>query len=183
VQLNEYVSWVKLDERLRPILIGEERINGPEEQVALGRMCLFYKHMYVNAGVFFAEAFGARPELANDLLRNTNRFDAACAAALAGTGQGEDVAALQERDKQVWRERARHWLEEDLAQWGKLAASDKVGDRALARAAMFRWKQERHLAGIRNKDALQSLPEGERPVFQKLWDDVDAVLKRAGATK
>jgi hypothetical protein len=90
---------------------------------------------------------------------------------------------LQERDKQVWRERARHWLEEDLAQWSKLAASDKPPDRALARAAMLRWKQERYLAGIRNKDALQKLPESERTVFQKLWDDVDAVLKRAGATK
>jgi tetratricopeptide (TPR) repeat protein len=182
VQLNEYVTWVKLDERLRPVLIGEDRFVGPEDQIALGRMCLFFKHLYVSAGVFYAEAFGARPELANDL-RNTNRFDAACAAALAGTGQGEDVAALQERDKQVWRERARHWLEEDLAQWSKLAASDKPPDRAMTRAAMFRWKQERYLAGIRNKDALQKLPEGERAVFQKLWDDVDAVLKRAGATK
>jgi tetratricopeptide (TPR) repeat protein len=181
-QYNEYVSWAKLDERLRPILIGEERINGPEEQVELGRMCLFFKHMYVNAGVFFAEAFGNRPELSNDL-RNTNRYDAACAAALAGTGQGEDVAALQERDKQVWRERARHWLEEDLTLWSKLAASDKAADRALTRAAMFRWKQERYLAGIRNKDALLKLPEGERAVFQKLWDDVDAVLKRAGSIK
>jgi tetratricopeptide (TPR) repeat protein len=182
LQYNEYVSWARLDERLRPILISEERVNGPEEQVELGRMCLFYKHMYMNAGVFFAEAFGNRPELVGDL-RNTNRFDAACAAALAGTGQGEDVAALQERDKQVWRERARHWLEEDLAQWSKLAASDNAADRALTRAAMFRWKQERYLAGIRNKDALLRLPEGERPVFQKLWDDVDVVLKRAGSIK
>jgi tetratricopeptide (TPR) repeat protein len=182
VQLNEYVAWVKLADRLEHVLLGEDRILGPEDQIALGRICLFFKHLYVNAGVFYAEAFGARPELANDV-RNNNRFDAACAAALAGTGQGDDVAALQERDKQVWRERARHWLEEDLAQWNKLAASDNPDDRAMTRAAMFRWKQERYLVGIRNKDALQKLPEGERDVLQKLWDDVDVVLKRAGATK
>jgi hypothetical protein len=133
------------------------------------------KHMYVNAANFYVEAFQTRPELANDL-RLGHRFDAACAAALAGTTPGEDTASLEETDRRIWREQARHWLEEDLAQWAKLAASDKAADRVQTRAVLLRWKLERHLAAVRGKEALLKLQEAERGLWQKLWDDVDGVV-------
>ncbi len=186
-QKAEYQSWEQLDNekpdnnkliyRFPLILTGELRFNGPEEQIAVARLCQFLKHQFNNAAVFYAEAFNLRPEVANDL-RLGYRFDAACAAALAGAGQGEDVASFQELDRQRQRTQARHWLQDDLGLWTKLAASDKGVDRALARAAMLRWKQERAFAGVRGKDALQKLNEGERVAWQKFWDDVDGLVKQ-----
>jgi len=172
----------QLDARLRPVLIGEERVTGPDEQVSLARMCLHYKHMYATAAVFYGDAFAVRPELANDLALE-NRFDAARAAVLAGTGQGEDNSPLSNLDRQTWRERARNWLKENLADLAKLAASDKVAARQAARYALLRWKQERDLRAVRNKEALEKLAEGERVVWQKFWDEVDAVLQQTRQKK
>ncbi len=184
-QYEEYKSWERIldeakkgeNDHLTPVLTEKERLNSAEEMLVYARLCLFYKHLYNNATKFYADAFGIRPELANDL-RLGHRFDAACAAALAGNGEGKDVASFTAIDRQTRREQARRWLAEDLALWTKLAASDKPMDRAQTRAALLRWKQERHLAGVRDKDALAKLSENERAVWQKLWDDVDALMSQ-----
>jgi hypothetical protein len=42
------------------------------------------------------------------------------------------------------------------------------------------WQQDPDLAGIRDKDALAKLPEGERADWLKLWADVEALSKQAG---
>jgi len=177
IRLGEYQSWGRLEERLRPVLIGEERLGGPDEQLEFARLCLFLKHLYNTSAVFYAEAFNNRPEMATDL-RAGNRFDAACAAAMAGSGQGEDVASFQELDRHNRREQSRRWLEEDLALWTKIAASDKSADRTMVRAALLRWQQDPHLIGVRNKDALQKLLEPERSQWLKFWDDVEGVLNQ-----
>jgi tetratricopeptide (TPR) repeat protein len=171
-----------LESQLESILSGEKRTNGADEDLAYGRMCLQFKHRYVDAGNFFAVAFHGRPELANDL-RTGNRFDAACAAALAGTVKGEGSAPLEETDRRIWREQARSWLEEDLALWTKLATSDRAADRVRTRAVLQHWKLERSLAGVRGKEALSKLPDSERPLWQKLWDDVDGVVSLSNQKK
>jgi tetratricopeptide (TPR) repeat protein len=173
----DYQAWfTTLDARLQPILNGEDRPTGSEEQISLARMCQHYKHLYVNAAVFYGNAFDKRPELAD--VRTHNRLEAACAAVLAGTAQGEDNASLSDRARLGWRERARGWLEEDLAQWAKIASSGKWADRQFVRAGLLAMKQERDLSAVRNKDALQKLTESERALWQKFWEDVDALLNQ-----
>jgi eukaryotic-like serine/threonine-protein kinase len=55
----------------------------------------------------------ATPQLAEDL-RAGRRFNAACAAALAGCGRGDDGARLTEPELTALREQAREWLQLDL---------------------------------------------------------------------
>jgi hypothetical protein len=39
------------------------------------------------------------------------------------------------------------------------------------------------LAGVRGPEALARLPEAERPEWQKLWEEVAALQKRAAGSK
>jgi tetratricopeptide (TPR) repeat protein len=71
------------------------------------------------AARFAAEAFAARPKLADDL-RFPNRRNAACSAALAGCGQGQDAAKLDDAERARLRRQALDWLRADLAAWGAL---------------------------------------------------------------
>jgi hypothetical protein len=47
------------------------------------------------------------------------------------------------------------------------------------RDKMRHWQADLDLAGVRGPEALAKLPEAERQEWQKLWDDVADVLKRA----
>ena len=72
------------------------------------------------------------------------------------------------------------WLRADLVAWEK--RFDKDGDRAwfaLSRK-MTRWKHDTHLVGVRDPKALEKLPPDERGAWQKLWQDVEAVLAKTG---
>jgi eukaryotic-like serine/threonine-protein kinase len=125
---------------------------------------------------FYAEAFAAHPKLADDV-RFPNRCNAACAATLAGCGQGEDVAGLDETERARLRRQALDWLRADLAAWGHLL--DKEPDQARPRVqhALRMWQQDADFAGVRG-DALARLPEAERQAWQQLWADVEQTLKR-----
>ena len=53
--------------------------------------------------------------------------------------------------------------------------------RADVRRALRHWRQDVDLAGVRDPAALAGLPEAEREAWRKLWQEVEAVLARAGA--
>jgi hypothetical protein len=58
--------------------------------------------LYAAAARFFDEAFAAQSSLADDL-SSQHRYNAACAAALAGCGQGKDADDLSEQEHARWR--------------------------------------------------------------------------------
>jgi hypothetical protein len=43
---------------------------------------------------------------------------------------------------------------------------------------MRHWRIEGDLAGVRDKDALARLADEERVQWERLWSDVDALLRR-----
>jgi hypothetical protein len=47
---------------------------------------------------------------------------------------------------------------------------------------MQHWQQDTDFAGVRG-DALDKLPQAERQEWRKLWEDVEALRKRAAAAK
>jgi hypothetical protein len=47
------------------------------------------------------------------------------------------------------------------------------------RQRLTKWRQDPDLAGLRDKQPLAKLSDVERAAWQKLWADVDALLKRA----
>jgi serine/threonine-protein kinase len=126
----------------------------------------------------YEEAFAAEPKLAEDP-SSSNRYNAACAAALAGCGQGVNADKIDARARGRLRRQALDWLQADRSAWDRLLrkAPDKV--RQVIVQTLEYWLNDPDLAGVRGVQALSMLPESERRPWQTLWDDVADTLARA----
>ena len=114
-----------LDARLPAILRGTEKPDNAANQIEFARLCHLKKH-YAAEARLYADALAALPRLADEP-RNSFRYNAACAAALAGCGRGEDGAKLGDGERARWREQARQWLRADLAVWTKALDGHRQG--------------------------------------------------------
>jgi tetratricopeptide (TPR) repeat protein len=166
-----------LDARFPALLEGTEKPSSAAEQLELRELC-HVKQLYAAAARFSRDAFVAEPKLAEDVAAGT-RYDAACAAALAGCGQGKDAADLDDAERARWRRQALQWLRLDLAWCGKALDGGKEQARAQVLARMQHWRSDGDLAGVRGKDALARIPVEERKEWQRLWAQVDALIRRA----
>jgi hypothetical protein len=109
---------------------------------------------------------------------NAHRYHAACAAALAGCGQGHDAAGLDANERARLRRQALDWLRADLAAWGRVLEKDPEKVRSVSAGVLQHWLDDPHLVGLRDPDALAKLPEAERQPWQRLWNDVTDLLSR-----
>jgi serine/threonine protein kinase/tetratricopeptide (TPR) repeat protein len=171
---------VELDERLPGFLEGKATVAGPAQGVELAELC-YIKHLHRAAARFYEEAFDAAPNLADRL--DAYRHNAACAAALAGCGQGKDAERLDAKQRASLRRQAGDWLRADLVAWSRLLdrQPNQAGSAAWATNALRRWLAEPDLAGVRGPQALAKLAETERQSWQQFWDEVAAMLTRAQA--
>jgi tetratricopeptide (TPR) repeat protein len=168
--------FVELDARLPQFLSGEAQTNGAGEAIALAKLCEI-KRLYAAAVRFYAAAFGAQPTLASDL-GASHRYNAACAAALAGCGEGKDGPALGAMQRLHWRRQALTWLSADLRGWQQLLAREPVKARPVAVKQMQHWLADTDFNGVRGAEALERLPAEERAAWARLWADVAALLAR-----
>jgi tetratricopeptide (TPR) repeat protein/tRNA A-37 threonylcarbamoyl transferase component Bud32 len=166
-----------LDDKLPALLEGTEKPASAAERLELRELC-HVKKLYAAAARFSRDAFVAEPKLAEDVAAGT-RYYAACAAALAGCGQGKDAAALDDAERARWRLQALEWLRLDLAWRGKALEGGKAQSRALVRSKMQHWRNDDAFAGVRGKDALARIPAEERKEWERLWAAVDALIRRA----
>jgi tetratricopeptide (TPR) repeat protein len=143
------------------------------EFLDLAAWCLFKKLNRTAAGLY-ADAFAADPKLADDV-KAAHRYNAACYAALAAAGQGEDSAQIDEPERTRLRKQALDWLRADLT----LRTRQLPADRAVFLRMMKHWQNDSDLTGIRDEAALAKLPLEEREAFVKLWADVADRLKQA----
>jgi hypothetical protein len=107
------------------------------------------------------------------------RYLAACAAALAGAGQGKDAAKLAEKERTHWRRQALAWLRPDLALLQKKLQTDAPRWRAAVLKEAEHLQADPRLAAVREPAALARLPESERHGWQQLWQEVEALRKQA----
>jgi eukaryotic-like serine/threonine-protein kinase len=140
-----------------------------------------FKKQYAIAARFYADAVAAQPKLADNLITQ-RRCNAACAAALAGCGQGVDADKLDAKERLRLRQQALDWLRADLAAWDAQLSKQPDNVRPLLVKTMQRWQADTDFAGVRGPDALAKLPEAERQAWQQLWADVAATLARAQGT-
>jgi serine/threonine-protein kinase len=176
-QLQRCEDMLAMEARLPAVLSGKAGLIDAADRLRYAEVCLTTKR-FANAASLFEKAFTDRPKLADDLPAAL-RYNAACAAALAGGGQGTDGDKLSTVERARWRQQARAWLQADLAAWaGKLKGGTAAG-RAQVKTMMKRWQADADLAGVRGREALARLPKEERQAWQKLWSDVDALLRRA----
>jgi hypothetical protein len=126
----------------------------------------------------FEEAFTAKRELVEDL-HASHRYNAACAAALAGCGQGEDADKVDENERSRLRRLALDWLRAELNTWGRRLDTEPHKARPVVVEQMRHWQADTDFAGVRGAESLAGLPEAERQPWQKLWNDVADLLQRA----
>jgi serine/threonine-protein kinase len=166
---------LQLQDRLPDLLAGKLTPASEAERADYAECCTLTQ-LHAAAVRLYAQAFAAEPTLADDLEAG-HRYTAACAAALAGCGQGRDAGSLGDRERTRLRRQALGWLRGDLtAQSKQLAGS--AAEAKEARKSLARWQKDPDLAGVREPGELDKLPEEERRAWQKLWADVAALLKR-----
>jgi hypothetical protein len=148
-----------------------------QEQLELAALC-HERSLYVAETRFYEGAFAAEPSLPGDL-RKGHRYNAACAAALAGSGRGTDEPRPDEATRAAHREKARGWLRADLAAFAKLVKAGQPEAGLLAEQALRYWQFDADLAGIRDEGSLGKLPQSERDAWLALWTEVATLLRNA----
>ncbi len=170
---------VALAERLPAIVAGDDRPKDVAEGLTVARMCFDTKR-HAAAARLWAEALDSDPRLADDRMAQ-HRYNAACAAALAGAGKGEDDPPPDDAARLKLREQALGWLRAELVAWEQVASTVGPGNKEAVAKALAHWKQDADLTSVRDADGLASLPEPEREAWRALWDEVDRLLARASA--
>jgi tetratricopeptide (TPR) repeat protein len=168
-------QWLRNSERLveldEQIIQGKARPANPTECVEVAQVCSL-KRLHGAAARFYKEALAAPPMMAH-------RYNAACAAALAGCGQGDDADKLDDKARAGLRRQALDWLRADLDLWRQLLSKEPGKAAPVIVQQLGHWLVDTDFAGVRGAEALARLPEAERQPWQKLWDDVADTLKRA----
>ncbi len=165
----------RLEARLAESTAGAD--EPADDWLPLAQLCYVRRH-YATAADFYAKAIGASQKTADDC-RAGHRFNAACAAALAGTGASDDAAGRTDAEKQSWRRQARDWLEKDLAHWTERVTVGGAAGRVDAGWYLTTWRQAGELSSLRDKPAIDQLPPNEREEWRGIWRQVDALIEQA----
>ena len=169
--IRQFEEFSKLGTRI-PIIF---RPSSGETRLA--ELCYQRGFFAASATIWFSQ-FAADPSLAQDIEAG-DRFNAACSAALAASGEGSNKSPLEQTTKTTWRQRALEWLKADLAYLAKQLESKNSEVKDLIRQTLRQWKAHRDLASVRDEKALAELPDSERKDWQAFWSEVAALLKKA----
>jgi tetratricopeptide (TPR) repeat protein len=172
-QLKHCEQLLALEHRLLDALKGEP--IRPAGYLALADLCQRYKERYRDAADLYGKAFAGDPKLAE--LRG-NRYNAACAAALAAGGKGVGAANLFDKEKSRLRQQALGWLRDELAAQRKLL-EENPKTAVPIQQNLQHWQSDPDLAGVRDRNELARLPAAEQTAWKKLWADVAALRQKA----
>jgi serine/threonine-protein kinase len=154
-----------VDARLDAVQKGEASRNNAERLALASRA--HDTRQYATAARLWAEALESEPTLAESR-RSQHPYNAACAAALAASGQGADDPPPDEAARTRLRRQALTWLKEELVIWQKLLETGRPQAKALVAHTLAQWQQDADLAGVRDAGALEALPESERRLGRHL---------------
>jgi hypothetical protein len=142
------------------------------ERIELAELCAL-KRLNRAALRFYEEAFAAQPALLAG-----QRYNAACAAALAGCGRGKDTVKVDDKERARLRRQALDWLCADLEAQGRLLDKEPVGAAAKVARGLQHWLADPDLVGVREPKQLAKLPPEEQVEWGCLWDEVAAQAAR-----
>jgi len=156
-------DWVRaterraaLESRLLDLLAAHESPAAADDGLELARMAARTGQCEA-AARWFAELFEREPARAAE---GAARLEAACAALRCSQRMGESEPAR-------WRDFARAWLRDELE---RRTAQVRSGAAPLeARRALGAWQVASELAGVREAEALASLPDAEREEWRAKW--------------
>ncbi len=177
-QLQRCEQMLTLDKKLTAVLKGEAKPADAAEQVSLAALCSL-KNLHAAAARFYADAFAAKPALAEDM-QAANRYNAACAAVRAAAGDGKGANKLDDKERARLRHEALDWLRADLVYAHKQLESEDPKSRAAEKQTLRHWQEDTDLASVRDAATQEKLPEVERTDWKKLWTDVEELVKKSG---
>lgn len=151
---EQRITEVRLLPAMERLLRGERVDVDTAERVTLAAM-LYERQYNERSAAAYAEAFAADERIAG--VGEWTRYNAACAAALAGG---------------AWRARAVEWLRVDLQRLRERL----TGDPAAVERTLRHWQSDPDLASIRDGTDLDA-------DAARLWTDVAAVLADAAARR
>jgi serine/threonine-protein kinase len=172
-------NLVAMEPKMLAFLQGEFHPKGTAELLGLAGVCQA-KKLHAAGARLYRDAFAADPKLADDMKRG-HRYNAACHAALAAAGQGEDAAKLDDAERARLRKQALDWLRADLALRTRQLESGQPADRTASQRALQHWQKDTDLASLRDAAALAKLSADEQQACNQLWTDVAAFVKKAEA--
>jgi serine/threonine protein kinase/Tfp pilus assembly protein PilF len=172
----ETQQWIALDEKLAALSSGKAPAVGAREQLTLAEFCATVKSLYARSADFYASAFTADPKLAADT-PSRHRYNAACVAARAADGQGQDGPNLDQAQRTRRRNLALHWLTSELKAWTARLEREHVAT-DVART-LRRWQEDSALASVRDEKALAKLPTAEQSAWNEFWARVATLRARA----
>jgi eukaryotic-like serine/threonine-protein kinase len=143
-------------------------------------IALRHQKRHAAAARHYADAFAAKPEFAADLAQQ-HRYQAACSAALAAAGQGEDARVLPDKVLLMFRRWVLEWMRADLRDYERLARQGNAAFKTEIGKRLMHWRGDPDLASVRDSAALDRLPEPERATWRDLWGRVDELLKGLGS--
>ncbi len=171
--VNQCERLLELEQKLPAVLSGRVQPTDAAEQVELANLCLAYKKRYVTAAHFYAAALQAEPPLAG-----RHQYDAARAAVLAASAQGQDAGQLKDGEPAQLRRQALDWLKEELAELKKQLAA---GPMPAARQTLQQWQSDPDLTSVRQAQELAKLSATERQEWEQFWVDVEAFVSSTKA--
>ena len=172
---------VALDARLASVINGKETPRDDSERIGLAYRA-HAEGIYACSARLFAQALEHAPKLADDR-QFQHAYNAACAAALAASGQGKDDPPPDDAARAKLRTQARDWLKAELAAWAQIFDNGPAELKTTITPALKHWKDDSDVAGIRDEKELAKLPEAERTAFTQLWNDVDQLLTKAAGNQ
>jgi serine/threonine-protein kinase len=173
--VREAQRLVELDAKLPAVLSGKTKLADAAERIKFAKL-LSRKQLYADSARFYKDAFTAQPKLANQGAHP--RYDAACSAALAGCGGGQDAGRLDPMERARLRRQALDWLHAELATWTKELESNTAGAGARVRQMLQHWQRDSDLAGLRDPAEAAKLPAAEQAACRKLWQEVATLLRK-----
>jgi tetratricopeptide (TPR) repeat protein len=175
--LAEAQRLAALEPRLPAILAGSEVPAEPAD-TALAAAVAANRKRYARAAELYRTAFARSPAMADDPMLG-KRYNAACSAARAGCGLGEDAADLPTGTREGWRRQSLAWLRAELAGWERRLTNATLNDRRMVQNKLNHWQTDRDLECVRAASALAALPEAERTEWARFWVEVKDTLARA----
>jgi tetratricopeptide (TPR) repeat protein len=166
-------SFATLDARLNAVVSGEAAKN-TDELLALAQRA-YEIQRFALAARFFNMAIQDESALANN--RETQHaYNAACCAALAGSGQTLDDPPPEESAKSKLRGQALNWLQAELKRWTEFLETDSPEQREVVSRTLEHWQTDVDLAGVRDESELAKIPDAERADWQELWKRVEELI-------
>lgn len=178
VLLGAVERMVGLEKKLPAVLRGEVEPADAAEKALFAQLCQQgNRRFYAASARLYTEAFVANPKLLDDI-RSQYRYNAACAAALAGAGQGEDAAKSDAVHALLGGSCPR--LAAGRSRFLGQGGGGRSVQATTVRLYLTRWQNDSKLASVRDVGAVATLPADEQDAFRKLWDDVRKLLAKVG---